>query len=150
MLRERLVELAGPVVEAAGCELVDIVTAVERRRGVLRVFIDRPGGVTIEDCAAVSRELAAVLDVEDLIPGSYDLEVSSPGLDRALRKEEDFRRFAGRRVKVRTVHPLEGRSNFRALLEGVEDGMVLLRDDSGRAWRIGLENIRRANLIPEL
>ncbi len=146
---ERIEKVIEPVLTAAGFELVDLVAVVEHGRAILRVFIDRPGGVTIDDCAAMSRELGTVLDVEDVMAGSYSLEVSSPGLDRVLKKERDFERFAGRRVKIRTARPVEGRSNFRATLKGVHEGAVVVVDDSGKEWNISMEDIRRARLVPE-
>ena len=148
-LVSRLEDITEPVVSAAGCELVDVVVVVEHGQNILRVFIDKPVGVTIDDCATVSRELGAVLDVEDVMPGRYSLEVSSPGLDRALKKEKDFERFVGSRVKIRTTRPLKGRSNFKVRLEGVRDGVIVVRDDNGELWEIDIADIRRANLVPE-
>jgi len=149
-LLERLESIVEPVVSSAGCELVDVTALVEHGHNILRVFIDKPGGVTIDDCATVSRELGAALDVEDIMPGRYSLEVSSPGLDRVLKKEKDFRRFVGSRVKIRTVRPVHGRSNFKVTLEGVRGGVVVVKDDSGELWEIEINDIRRANLVPEL
>lgn len=141
--------LAGPVVEGAGLELVDVIYTVERGGAVLRVFIDKPGGVTIDDCAEVSRELGAVLDVDDTLSKRYSLEVSSPGLDRALKKEKDFLRFSGRNVKIRTREPQDGRRNFKGALEGVENGKVVIVDPAGVRLAILLEDIEKANLTAE-
>ncbi len=149
-LQDKLEKIAGPVVDSAGCELVDILAVVEHGQNILRVFIDKPGGVTIDDCAAVSRELGALLDVEDVVPGRYSLEVSSPGLDRVLKREKDFERFRGRRIKIRTLRPIGGRSNFKVTLEGVREGIITVRDDSGELWQININDIRRANLVPEI
>ncbi|MFQ5480739.1 MAG: ribosome maturation factor RimP [Thermodesulfobacteriota bacterium] len=149
-LDERLERLAEPVVSGAGCELVDIVCVVDHGRSVLRVFIDKPGGVTIDDCTVVSRELGAVLDVEDLLPGRYSLEISSPGLNRILKKEKDFKRFIGRMVKISTREPIEGRSHFKVSLDAVSDGALEVTDDMDKKWALKLENIQKANLVPEL
>ncbi len=149
-LIERIEAVANPVVTDAGCELVDLAAVTEHGRNILRLFIDKPGGVTIDDCASVSRELGAALDVEEIIPGRYSLEVSSPGLDRVLKKEDDFRRFAGSRVKIKTLQPIEGRNNFKVTLQGVSGNAVVVMDETERRWEIKLENIKRANLVPEL
>ena len=152
-LLEKVVRLAAPVVEGAGLELVDVTYAEGHGRAVLRVFIDKPGGVTgvtIDDCAKVSRELGAVLDVDDTLSTRYSLEVSSPGLDRVLKKEKDFLRFSGREVKIRTREPRDDRRNFKGLIQGVENGGVVIVDSAGRRVAIPLEDIERANLVPEL
>ena len=149
-IAEKVRTLAGPVAEGRGCELVDAQFTVERGRRILRLYIDKPGGVTVDDCAEVSREFSTVLDVEDIIHESYSLEVSSPGLDRLLKTEGDFTRFAGRKVKIRTKEPIEGRRNFRAVVEGVEGGTVLLVDSDGKRWAIRLSGIEKANLVIEL
>ncbi len=133
-----------------GLELVDVLYTTEHGRRILRIFIDKPGGVTIDDCSDLSRELGTVLDVEDPIPQSYTLEVSSPGLDRLLTKEKDFLRFAGKKVKLRTKEAIEGRKNFKASIEGVEGGRVTLKDADGRIWEIMLSNIEKARLEIEI
>ncbi len=148
-LTERLEKIAEPVVTGAGCELVDITSLVDHGRSVLRVFIDKPGGVTIDDCTVVSRELGAVLDVEDLLPGRYSLEVSSPGLDRVLKKEKDFVRFMGKQVKITTCEPIEGIHHFKVRLDALNDGALEVTDDMDKKWVIKLDNIRRANLVAE-
>jgi ribosome maturation factor RimP len=149
-LEDRIKGLAEPVAEGLGLELVDVVYATEYGKRILRVFIDKPGGVTIDDCSDLSRELSTVLDVEDPIPQSYTLEVSSPGLDRLLTKEKDFLRFAGKKVKIRTKEALDGRKNFKATITGVENGKVLLKDADGKTWEIMLSNIEKARLEIEI
>jgi ribosome maturation factor RimP len=127
---------------------------------VLRVRIDRPGAaqtadesVSVEDCARVSRDLSAVLDVEDLVPTSHTLEVSSPGLDRPLRGVDDYRRFAGRSAKIVMSRPVDGQSFVRGRLGGVAEGeegpLVLVDAEDGRQHRVPLDVIRRANLEVE-
>ncbi len=136
-------------VRAAGFELVHVELGGRGRLGLLRVYIDSPGGVGVDDCATVSRQLSAVLDVEDLLPGQYVLEVSSPGLDRPLVRVEDFERFAGRTVKLRTLRPLEGRRNFTGRIAGTAGDHVLLDVDHGRI-DLPFELIDQARLVPEL
>jgi ribosome maturation factor RimP len=147
---ERVKALAGPITGAFGLELVDVAYVTERGRRVLRVYIDKPSGVTVDDCGDVSKELGAALDVEDLIPWSYDLEVSSPGLDRPLSGEKDFLRFVGRKARIRTKEPVSGRKNFRATIEGAGDGRVIITDADGARWVLDIVNIEKARLEIEM
>ncbi|BDG59398.1 ribosome maturation factor RimP [Caldinitratiruptor microaerophilus] len=125
---EVLVEdLVRPVVEAMGIELVAVEYVREAGRRFLRLYIDKPGGVNLDDCEAVSRRAEVLLDQEDPIPESYYLEVSSPGLERPLRKDADFERFAGRRVRITTYSPVGGRRRFEGELLGLSEGRVRLR-----------------------
>jgi ribosome maturation factor RimP len=136
-----------PGVKALGFELVDVELAGQGRRSTLRVYIDSPRGVTVDDCAKVSRQLSAILDVEDPIPGSYALEVSSPGLDRPLVTPEDFRRFRGEEVKLRTADAVNGRRNFKGrLVEAGDDGIVIEVD--GQRFELAYSGIERARLVP--
>jgi ribosome maturation factor RimP len=146
-IEEKAREIAERVARGAGAELVAVVYVHEMGRWVLRVFVDMPGGVTLDDCANISRELGAVLDVEDVIPQSYVLEVSSPGLMRPLMCEKDFRGAIGKKVHLKTRSPIDGRRNFRAVVEGLEDREVSIRDSEGRVFRIPLENIEKAALV---
>lgn len=143
--------IALPILESLGMELVDIEFARAGRDGVLRLFIDKDGGITLDDCADVSRELSAILDVEDIIPGHYTLEVSSPGLDRPLKTPADYERFAGRLVKVRTFEALPDdagnkRKTFIGRLEGLMDGNVTLKLSEGQSASIPLNKVAKANL----
>jgi ribosome maturation factor RimP len=144
-----LTRLARSVVEPLGYELVG-VEYFQRGKlgGVLRVYIDHADGITLDDCAAVSRQLSGVLDVEDPIKGHYDLEVSSPGLDRPLFGVEQYERFRGHRAKVRLAAKLEGRRNFAGVLAGVDQGALLLEED-GETIVLPLEMIESARLVPE-
>jgi ribosome maturation factor RimP len=144
-------ELAEPFTAALGLELVEVEYKQEGGRMVLRLFIDRDGGVTLDDCAAVSRELAEILDVEDFIHARYNLEVSSPGLNRPIKKPSDYKRFTGRLVKVKTFELLaddEGnkRKTFIGELLGVTDGVVLLKLCEGQTAGIPLGKVAKANL----
>ena len=118
--------LARPVVEEAGCTLWDVEYVKEAGSWFLRVYIDREGGVSIDDCEAVSRPLSDLLDQADPIEGSYTFEVSSAGADRALKKPEHFTRFRGSEVEVKLYRPREGRKEFVGLLRNYEDGAVTL------------------------
>ena len=143
--------IALPILESLGMELVDIEFARAGRDSVLRLFIDKEGGVTLDDCADVSRELSAILDVEDVIPGHYSLEVSSPGLDRPLKKPADYERFVGRLVKVRTYEALPDdagnkRKTFIGRLLGLTDGNVAMQLSEGQSATIPLEKVAKANL----
>ncbi len=139
-----------PVLESEGFSLVDIEYKQERGRWVLRVYIDKEGGVTVEDCAQVSRELGQLLDVEDIVPTSYSLEVSSPGLDRPLKKEEDFVKYSGRKVRIKTADYVSGRRNFKGELLGLVDGKVKVKVEGGEIFEIPLSSIVKANLEIEI
>lgn len=135
-------------VQALGFELVDVELTGGRQHQTLRVYIDGPRGVTVDDCADVSRQLSAILDVEDPFPGSYTLEVSSPGLDRPLVTPADFRRFQGAMIKVRMLQPVEGRRNFTGrLVDATEDAAVVEVD--GERFRLSYQAIERARLVPQ-
>jgi ribosome maturation factor RimP len=144
--KERLFAILEPALAAMGFELADI-DAHLGRRGLLRLYIDRAGGVTVDDCQRVSEQIGALLDVEDPLPGSYVLEVSSPGFDRRLRKLEHFERFSGERVKVELRDAREGRRNFAGRLVGVEGSIVLLEVD-GELTRLPFGDIAVARLVP--
>jgi ribosome maturation factor RimP len=153
---EAVRNLAGPVAASYGLEVFDVQYRRESGGMVLRVRIDRPGSaasaadsVSVDDCANVSRDLSAILDVEELLPGAYTLEVSSPGLDRALRGVDDYRRFAGRSAKIVTAEKVDGQTFFRGHLAGVEAEEVLIDSDDGRRHRVPFQLIRRANLEVE-
>ena len=135
-----------PVVAGMGYELVELQAANGGR--MLRLFIDKPGGIDVEDCAAVSRQLSRVFEVEGI---EYDrLEVSSPGLDRPLRKGSDFARFAGHKADVRMRTPdATGRRRFVGVLRGAEDGSVAMELE-GQTVRLALDDVERARLVPEL
>ncbi len=144
--KERLFELLEPAVGALGFELADL-DAHLGRRGLLRLYIDRAGGVTLDDCQRVSEQIGALLDVEDPLPGSYVLEVSSPGFDRRLRKLEHFERFVGEQAKVELKDARDGRRRFTGLLKGVEGGDVLLEVE-GTITRLPFDGIATARLAP--
>jgi ribosome maturation factor RimP len=134
-----------PILSDAGTELVDIEYRRESRGWVLRIYIDREDGVTLDDCTRVSQEVGRTLDVEDFISNPYTLEVSSPGLRRPLRNEKDFEKYQDRWVKVKTLEPVENRRQFRGKLLGMIDHRIELETE-GRVFRIALSNVAKANL----
>lgn len=135
-----------PILRLLGCELIDIRFLNEQGRWLLRVYIDREGGVTLDDCRRVSREIETPLEIEGLIPIRYDLEVSTPGLDRPLVKESDYKKFVGREVKIRLENPIENQRNFKGILEGIEGGMVMIQSE-GRSRQLPFREIKRAHLV---
>lgn len=141
-------DLALPLVEQLNLELVDVEYTKEAGRYYLRVFIDKPGGVTLDDCQALSERLDVLLDEKDPIPNAYLLEVSSPGIERPLKKAQDFRRFAGRLARIKTFAPIEGRKQFIGRLLGASDQEVRLQIDD-RVVAIALERIASARLVAE-
>jgi ribosome maturation factor RimP len=169
--------LVEPYARAAGLELVELEYVRESGAWTLRIFIDRPwspeqdGGPRLpgqgggnrdagphelfrsppighDDCERISRDVSAALDVADIIPTAYRLEVSSPGLERPLRREQDFQRFAGQKVKIRTTDPVDGRRNFSGTLAGASGGVVEVECD-GRSCRVPIDLVAKANLVPD-
>lgn len=145
-IAERIQEIAEQVAIDHGLELVHTEVAGPDNNPIVRVFIDKPQGVTHEDCSEVSLQLGTILDVEDFIHSSYTLEVSSPGLERGLYKRADYERFAGSQVKMKTRQPIEGQRNFRGRLVGVEGDEVIFEDRTSGQVRVPLDWITKANL----
>jgi len=145
-LKERLINLLESPLQAMGYELVDLDARIGGN-GLLRLYIDQEAGVDLDDCERVSRQIGAFLDVEEPIPGSYTLEVSSPGLDRPLRTAAHFDRFVSHEAKIKTAVPIDGRRNFRGWLRGVEGDRVLIEVD-GVEWRVPIDDIATAKLVP--
>ena len=145
--RADLRKLLEPGVSALGFELVDVEMGGSHHHPTLRVYIDSPRGVNVDDCAKVSRQLSALLDVEDPLPGQYTLEVSSPGIDRPLVKPEDFKRFIGETVKVKMQQAVLGRRNFSGrLLEVAADHVVVEVDKE--TFSLTFDDMERARLVP--
>jgi ribosome maturation factor RimP len=145
-IAERVQELAERVAIDHGLELVHAEVAGPDNKPIVRVFIDKPQGVTHEDCSAVSFHLGTILDVEDFIHSSYTLEVSSPGLERGLYKRADFERFSGAAAKLKTRQPIDGQRNFRGRILGLDGDYVLFEDRTSGQVRVPLELISKANL----
>ncbi len=151
-MRDALMRLLEPPIEALGFELLDLELAQSGRSGVLRIFIDRMpsagAGVTVDDCAAVSHAVSEVLEIEDPIKGNYTLEVSSPGFDRILRKRAHFERFIGERIFAELKLPLDGRRRFVGTLKSIGSDSILVEVD-GRPYELPFERIQKARLRPE-
>jgi ribosome maturation factor RimP len=145
-IEERVQQIAERVAIDNGLELVHAEVAGPDNKPIVRIFIDKPDGVTHQDCSAVSLHLGTILDVEDFIHASYTLEVSSPGLERGLYKRADYERFAGRTAKIRTRRPVNGQRNFRGTLLGIDGEGVLLEDRTSGNVRLPLDSIAKANL----
>ena len=145
-VESRVREITRRVAEGRGLELVHVEFAGGPRSPVVRIFIDKPGGVTHADCAEVSTHLGTVLDVEDFIPAAYTLEVSSPGLERGLYRLDDYERFAGKMAKMKTRSAFGGQRNFRGRIGGVEDGDVLFDDKTSGRVRVPFSEVAKANL----
>ena len=143
-----LIELLEPVVESMGCQLWGLeYHSAGKRRGILRLFIDKQDGVGLSDCERVSRQVSSVLDVEDPIAGEYTLEVSTPGMDRPLYTLEQYAQFAGEQIKLKLRVPFEGRRLFSGLLSGVEEDEVKLVVDD-EEYLFPIESIDKANIVP--
>ena len=149
-IQEQATDLAERVARRECCELVQCEYINHSGSWRLRVFIDKVGGVTLEDCSAVSRQLSVLLDVEDFIPHSYHLEVSSPGMFRTLQDERDFERSVGERVKVKTFAPQRGRRRFRGILDGFSDDSLTVREPDGEVFEIPMERVASIRLDPEV
>jgi len=159
---ERVRAIAERVAATSSLEVVEIELRGGGKSRMLRVFLDKPGGVTHEDCAQFSREFGTILDVEDVVPGgSYVLEVSSPGLDRKLTRAADYERFTGSKVKLMTREPVNGNRHFEGRLESFRDGRLTLdlsearrkhrpKQDAPQKLEIDLVNVEKANLVPEI
>ena len=145
-LLEKVEEIVEPVLNNLGLELVEREFAQDYGRWILRIYIDREvGEIIVQDCADASRAIEGVLDVEDLIPHRYSLEVSSPGEERPLRKRGDFERFAGEMVDLKVKGMVEGRHHFTGLLKGIEGENIMI-NDAGREWRVPFEMLKKARL----
>jgi ribosome maturation factor RimP len=150
--------LAEPYVRDAGFDLIEVQAGREPTGWVVRLFIDAPavadagpvtvGTVGLDDCERVSRDVSAALDVADIVPHAYQLEVSSPGLDRPLRRERDFARFVGESARIRLIDGVEGRRNFLGTIRAAKVGRVEIACD-GRSYEIPIDDIQRANLVPD-
>jgi ribosome maturation factor RimP len=147
-IAEKVRGLVEPVVTRDGFELVDVECLGVPGNRILRLYVDRPGGgISIDECAEVSYTVEGILDAEDLVDGRYSLEVSSPGLDRPLRKPADFDKYRGQKARLKTYGPFEGRRNFVGKLEGYDaQGGVVVIDVDGKTFRVPHKDIAKANL----
>ncbi len=149
MSKDSLIRLLEPTIERLGYELTDLELKLGGRDGLVRIFIDKDGGIDVDDCEAVSHQVSAILDVEDPIPSHYTLEVSSPGLDRTLTKPAHFQRFMGEDVRVKLRFPLDGRRNFKGALKSADDENIEVEVD-GESHSLPLSTIESARLVPQL
>jgi ribosome maturation factor RimP len=149
-LEARIISLAEQAAASMGMEVVLVEIKGGGNRSIVRTFIDQPGGISLNDCERFSKRFSVLLDVEDWIPFSYVLEVSSPGLDRPLVKEGDFRRFVGREVRMRTRVPAAGQRNFRGRILSVTEGRLMLELAEGKNIEIVLTDVEKANLVAEI
>jgi ribosome maturation factor RimP len=141
-------ELFEPVVTGMGYDLIEIEHIPNPKHGILRLYIDKDDGVTIDDCSAVSEQISALIDVEEPIRGHFNLEISSPGMDRPLTRLKDFQRFAGALVKLKTIRPLDGQRNFKGrILQANEDVLVIETDTEEIS--LPMNAIEKARLVPE-
>lgn len=143
----RLTEMLRPAVEALGYELVGLQFNRGRKRALLRAYIDKEGGVTLDDCERASHQISGILDVEDPISQPFDLEVSSPGLDRPLFEPAHYERFAGSKVRIRLDVPIDGRRTFTGVLLGIREGEIRLSDEDGER-RLPFDAVGAARLVP--
>ena len=148
-ITQKVTDLIEPILDGMGFELVDVEYLSQHGRWVLKIYMDTDGGVTIADCARVSGEIGDVIDVKEIIDYEYVLEVSSPGLDRPLKKEKDFTWAIGKKIKIRLVSPVNGRRNFTGFLKDFQDNMLhLLMEDKQIA--LPWQSVKKANLVYEL
>lgn len=143
---EEVKELVAPILQSLGFELFDVTFTRSGGYSLLRVFIDKDGGVTIDDCQNASREIAAILDVKDRVPGRYNLEVSSPGINRAIRNEKDYERYQGSKIKVKLLRAVSNQKTFVGINRGVEGETLRLEISSDQEIRIPVHEISKANL----
>ncbi len=145
-IEQKVGELVEPLTDYNGLELVLVEFVKGPRGNTLRLVIDKEGGVTLDDCSRLSRVVSDLLDVHDPVPGSYNLEVSSPGINRPLVNAEDYERFSGQKVFVRTIEPVDGRRKFKGFLRGVSDQNEVIIDASGQEFFLPLGLIKKARL----
>lgn len=150
LIDERIREIAARAADESKLELVHTQIVGASKNLTVRVFIDKQGGVTHEDCSAVSRQVGAVLDAEDFIPGNYTLEVSSPGLERELYSLKDFEKFSGSLAKVKTNTPIDGQKNFRGRIGSIENDEIIFEDKTRGTIRFPYSAVAKANLEIDL
>jgi Uncharacterized protein conserved in bacteria len=149
-IEQRVREIGRRVAGEKNLEFVYSEVGGSKRNPTVRVFIDKPGGVTIEDCSEVSGLIEAVLDADDFIPSSYVLEISSPGIERELYSIEDFERFAGKRARIKTEGEIAGKRNFSGRIVSVENGDVFFEDKTAGTVQIPYSSVKKANLLIDL
>ena len=147
--QEKIRQLIEPVIESEDMEIIDVECLKMKFRWLVRIYIDKEGGVTVDDCSKISKQAGDILDVYDVLPGSYTLEVSSPGLDRPLTRDKDFIKYRGSAVRIKTGEKLDGAKNFHGILIDYldEDGRnTLIVDVSGKTYRIPRDLVVKAHI----
>lgn len=142
---KKVEEIVGPVLENLGFELIERELIMEAGRWVLRIYIDKEGGVTIDDCSRASRSVEDVIEIEEIVPGHYNLEMSSPGINRPLRYRKHFEKFCGSTIKLKTLHPIDGRSNYKGTLDGLDGDDILMTVD-GIKYRVPFAELAKARV----
>ena len=148
-LKEKVRQLAGPVAAAEGMDLIHVECFKMQRRWIIRLYLDKESGVTLDDCAVVSNQLGDVFDINDLVDGQYTLEVSSPGLDRPISRDQDFVKYRGSRINIKTITKIDGVKNFHGhLVDFIEENgrKEIVVEVSGKKYRIPKAEIIKANL----
>ena len=145
-----LTTLFEPVIQSMGYQLVGIEFQDSTQHGTLRVYIDHENGIGVDDCVAISRQISAILDVEEPIQQAYDLEVSSPGINRPLFKAQDYEQFFGHSAKIKMAVALDGRKNFRGVLQGVTDSKTVQIVVDNESYDLRISDIAKANLVDEV
>ncbi|MDH5599780.1 MAG: ribosome maturation factor RimP [Gammaproteobacteria bacterium] len=149
--QDKLTQMLRPAVEGVGYELVGIEHLPMGKNTVLRIYIDSPDGITVNDCSRVSHQVSGVLDVEEPIKGQFTLEVSSPGIDRPLFSLEQFAQFIGSKVKLRLYHAIDGRRKLTGMIDSVEGEDLTIREmDTGDCLQLHMDDIDRANIISDI
>jgi len=148
MVIQEVTGIIEPILEEMGFELIDIEYLSEHGRWVLRLFLDKEGGITLDDCAKASREIGDLIDIKDVISHEYVLEVSSPGLNRRLKRDKDFLQAIGQKIRVKMAVPVEGRRNFTGYLRDFKEGMLNL-ETAATLVLLPLKDIERANIVYE-
>ncbi len=142
----KIEEIAQRVAQSEGIEVVEVELKGGGRNQLLRISIDKPAGISHADCELVSQQVGTILDIENIIPGHYTLEVSSPGVERKLLKPRDFERFQGRKARIALHEPVEGQRHWEGVLAGLQDGAVTLETQPGKTVRFRLDQVAQANL----
>ena len=148
-IAQSVMDLIEPVLEAEGLELVDVEYKKEGLNWILRIFIDKEGGVTIADCQKVSHLTGDLIDVEETIKIPFNLEVSSPGLDQSLKREKDFLKFKGKRIRLHSLSPIDNKRKFTGILADFKDQIIFI-DLDGKPFEIPLSQVAKANLVIEI
>jgi ribosome maturation factor RimP len=148
MVIQEVTGIIEPILEEMGFELIDIEYLSEHGRWILRLFLDKEGGITLDDCAKASREIGDLIDIKDVISHEYVLEVSSPGLNRRLKRDKDFLQAIGQKIRVKMAVPVEGRRNFTGYLRDFKEGMLNL-ETAATLVLLPLKDIERANIVYE-